>query len=269
LRNISARGNVIINIDHYYYQNSKTHPPGYDEWVNSKRKQLEYLTESNKQEQFMKTKIALLDIYKKDIFFVMAHLSDILKNDPNVHLEKLVLMGHSIGGNADKKVIEELAQSEKDKIKVKAFVSFDSRLNQLGLKTTFEVPTLVLGAFSWYTLKSDPLRQIPPQKNLRLKVLKYTTHVSFDDVSILSTLEKDLEPLKSGMNEFASQDLMMNIKHIRSGNAERFGERLFLGGKKEMTQFVEEVSHEVDDFLKKIEPTLIRKYSYKTLLADH
>ncbi len=270
LKSISSRGYFFFNIDHYYHQNSKSHSVGFDHWVKEQRKNSELESQKMQQENFMRTKMALLEIYKKDILFIMDRLPEILKTEPNANLSQLILMGHSIGGNADKAVIEQLFKSDATKERVMAFVSFDSRLNQLGLKTVFEIPTLLLGASSWYSGKKDPLRELPKQTNLRLKVLDHTTHVSFDDVAIFSMIGRDLEPLKYGMNEFAKQELDVDIIKIKNGNTQRFGEELFLGDRKETIAFINDLSSEVDDFIKNLSLQGFRTpYStYEKDLAD-
>ena len=189
LRNISSRGYVIVNIDHYYYQNTHIHSSDFDYWVKEQRKNTELLNEVKKQEQFMKTKMSLLEIYKKDILFVIDRLPEILKTESIPNLSQLILMGHSIGGNADKAVIEQLFESEKTTNRVLAFVSLDSRLNQLGLKTSFEIPTLLLGASSWYARysgKKDPLRELPKQTHLTLR-LSEKSYVTLSECQICAT----------------------------------------------------------------------------------
>lgn len=248
LKNLASSGYLILNIDHYYYQNTAVHPPGYDDWVKATRMEVDTLNEAEKQSQFMKIKATALDVYTKDIFFTLDHLQELLINGTAIEPSAVVLMGHSLGGNADKKTLEELPQHEKWKNWIKAFISLDSRLNQLGLKTSFELPTLVLGAYTGYE-KFDLLRQLPKQKNLTLKVLEHSTHVSFDDFSIFHSFGKDLTPLKEGMNPAAKQALEEDIQKLKSGPPIRFGEPLFLGTPDQMKVFLQQINQEIIQFL--------------------
>jgi hypothetical protein len=247
LSKISLNGYLVVNIDHYYYQNSASHSDGYDEWVQNKRKEMESMGESEKQERFMKTKKEGLQVYYQDILFTLNHLPEVIKNDSIADLNTIFLMGHSLGGNADKKVIEELYSIKDWKRKLKGFVSLDSRLNQLELKTDFEIPTLVLGAQTGYE-KDDSLRKLPSQKNLKLKILEHTTHVSFNDFSIFYVLGKSLEALKVGLNLYATRALENDIQKMQSKDTVRFGEPLFLGNKEQMEAFLATMEKEIVQF---------------------
>ncbi len=123
---------------------------------------------------------------------------------------------------------------------VKALIELDL----IGPQSSFEVPTLILGSFAGpqITLK---------QPNLTVKVLDNTTSRSFDDVAIYAVLGKDLDFLKEGLNTSAQKTFDLEVQKIKSGSLERLGEKLFLAGKPEMQQFLEQLTSEVNEFFKK------------------
>jgi hypothetical protein len=51
------------------------------------------------------------------------------------------------------------------------------------------------------------------------------------------------------MNDSTKAELEDDIQKVKSGKLERFGDRLFLGGREEMTQFLTNLTTSVDSFL--------------------
>jgi dienelactone hydrolase len=248
LKRLAEEGYIIINIDHYYCKDTAPHTAAFAKKVINAKTKSDKTNSTKKEAVFMRIKAKALNLYYRDILHILSKLDEILINIPEADLNNIALMGHSLGGNAGKKVIETLAE-ENQKHNIKALVAFDTRFNQLGLKITFELPTLLLGAWHSYQ-KPDPLRVLPKQKNLKFIMLDHATHVSFDDISIMSVLKQDLYSLTDGLNYIARHELEENIHHIEEGDYTRFGEKVFLGNKNDMKNFLSQLNDHVHEFLK-------------------
>lgn len=248
LQALAAKGYVIVNIDHYYQKDTAPHSQEFDELVKNLKCELKGQDDQTKEKRFTRTKFRALDVYYQDTVFILQHLREILQLVP-ADLSKIVLMGHSLGGNAGKKVVENLdhlAIAVEIKTAIKACVSLDSRYNQLNLKTTFEKPTLVLGAGEEYK-KLDPLRHLPPQPTLHLVILEKASHVAWMDYVIYPILGKGTNSLMAGLNASAMQDTDKLLDKVKAEP-----KAFFNGSSDQLVEFINDTVERIDQFLKEL-----------------
>ncbi|WP_032112193.1 chlorophyllase/cutinase-like alpha/beta fold protein [Candidatus Paracaedibacter symbiosus] len=248
LNSLVAKGYIIVNIDHYYQKDTASHSLEFDAAVAELKTALQNQDAQTKEERFTRTKLRALDVYYHDIIFVLQQLKEILHALPEADLSRIALMGHSLGGNANKKLVENLATLPiplEIQTAIKACVSLDSRLNQLNLKTTFEKPSLLLGANEEYK-KTDPLRELPPQSNLQLILLEHASHVSFLDTVIFPLLGKDTKQLIAGLNSSATKETEKFLAKVKTDPKAYFN-----GTREELTDFLYQTVDYINQFLKK------------------
>jgi dienelactone hydrolase len=248
LTDLASKGYVIVNIDHYYQKDTVPHTVEFDDSVASMKIELENQDAETKIKRFMRTKFHALEIYYKDYLFVLRHLREILIQTPSADFSKIVLMGHSLGGNTAQKTLENfnsLPAPRDIKAGIKAGIALDSRLNQLNLKTTFDKPLLLLGAEEEYK-KSDPLREVPKQPNFHFVLLKHAGHVSFMDYVIYPILGKDTNLLFAGLNTSAIQATKKLIDKVKADHT-----TFFNGSPAMLVKFISKTTDQIDLFLKK------------------
>ena len=248
LTNLASKGYIIVNIDHYYQKDTVPHTVEFDDAVASMKTELENQDAETKAKRFLRTKFHALEVYYKDYLFVLRHLGEILLQTPSADFSKIVLMGHSLGGNTAQKALENfnaLPLPRDIKAGIKAGVALDSRLNQLNLKTFFERPILLLGAEEEYK-KPDPLREVPKQLNFHFVMLPHAGHVSFMDYVIYPILGKDTNLLFVGLNASAIQATTKLINKVKADPTEFFN-----GTPAMLVKFIDKTSNEIDQFLKK------------------
>lgn len=249
LTRLAEKGYIIVNIDHYYQKDTAFHSAEFDETIARFKKELKGQNKKTKEKRFTRTKFRALKIYYQDYLFILQNLKEILHAIPGSDLSKIILMGHSLGGNAGKKLLENLSHltlSEDIKTAIKACVSLDSRYNQLHLSTRFEKPTLLLGAGEEYK-KSDALRKLPLQPNLQVIILENASHVSFMDYVIYPFLEIDTNLLMEGLNSSAMTDTQKLINKVKADP-----KTFFNGTPDQLNQFIVETVYRIDQFIKKV-----------------
>lgn len=248
LERLAAKGYVIINIDHYYQKDTAPHSQEFDNKVKLLKAKLKGQDAKIKEERFNRTKIRALDIYYHDSIFILQHLKNILEETPQADLSRIALMGHSLGGNTGKKLVENLEDlpiPNAIKVAIKACISLDSRLNQLNAKPVFDKPTLLLGAAEEYK-KIDPLRDLQKQPNFQLILLPQAGHISFVDYVIYPFLGMDTKPLMKGLNSSAIHATeKMITKVIADPKA------FFNGNAQQLSEFLSKTVEHIDKFLNK------------------